>query len=301
MVKDHNNVGCITYNKEMFRDAGVAFLSETKPISYFDEFYELSQKLGTKDSSGKTLIWGMDYRPMWAKYLVSDMATAEGLSIYADKEKSVMNADPRVNELWEYWARFNLEDISSNVNNPIPGWAGAAFASERVAMVQLGYWFGASLMDVEGYEDKFGWAPTPILKSGSQRTTNHFGASGFVISATTEHPDDAFEVFEWLVAGDAAISRAKIGWGLPPLLSHRQLLPMDSEYDRVRAEIAFADANYYEPFQVTPTIGMRQFEAVWNEHMDDLVTGEIDMDTFIARYYEGLDELMKTGREELGR
>ena len=69
------------------------------------------------------------------------IARKEGLSFYKDDKRNKMNEDPRMIELWKFWARFQVEDIAPNVNNPSPGgWTGSSFESDRVAMVQLGYW-----------------------------------------------------------------------------------------------------------------------------------------------------------------
>jgi multiple sugar transport system substrate-binding protein len=50
LAKDYNNIGCITYNKDMFKAAGLPMLSQTEPITYYDDLYNLSKKL--RSSSG---------------------------------------------------------------------------------------------------------------------------------------------------------------------------------------------------------------------------------------------------------
>ena len=96
LSKDYNNIGCLTYNKEMFKAAGIAPLSETVPITYYDELYDLGKKLTKKDSAGKVQRVGLrvPLHGAWTNFLVSDMATAQDLSIYADATRSVDEQRP---------------------------------------------------------------------------------------------------------------------------------------------------------------------------------------------------------------
>jgi multiple sugar transport system substrate-binding protein len=301
LPKDYNNIGCLTYNKEMFKAAGIAPLSETVPITYYDELYNLGKKLTKKDSSGKVSVWGFEYHSgAWQPFMVSDMATAQGLSIYADASRSKMNNDPKVRDLWKYFARFTKEDIASNVKNPNTAWAGAAFQSDRSAITQLGYWFGAQMMSNKGYNEKYGWAPTPILKKGSPRVTNTLGATGVTMYAKTKVAKEAFRVFEWYMAGDYGIERAKTGWGIPPLKSLQGMLPVDNEYNKSRKMIALDDGKYYKPWQFSPYMTWDKYMAPWAANVDDMVKGTITMDQFIDKFYAGLDDMFTTAKEEVG-
>jgi multiple sugar transport system substrate-binding protein len=296
--KDYNNIGCITYNKEMFDAAGIPYLSDEEPITY-DEFYELAKKLTIKDDSGNVKTFGTEFTPGWIRFLVSDMAYMSGLSFYTDDTRSEMNNDPKMRDLWKYWARLMVEDIAPNVRNPSPsGWTGASFESDRVAMVQLGYWFGANLQKNEGFNEKYGWAPTPFLKKGGERVTNTLGATGIVMYAKTKHPKKAFEVFEWYMAGAYGIERAKTGWGIPPLKSLYKYLPQDNEYNKQRYKVAMDDAKYFKPWQTSPHIAQATWEEAWMNNIDPLVMGKIDYDTFIDNYYEDMNENLERGYEE---
>lgn len=298
LPKDYNNIGMISYNKEMFAAAGIPNLSETEPITY-EELFELGKKLTKTDASGNVVTWGYDYSPYWVKFLVSDMATAKSLSIY-NSDGTAMNEDPDVRDLWKYWARYQVENISTNVNNPSPGWTGSAFQSDRVAMAQLGYWFGAQMMANENFNTKYGWAPTPILEKGAPRVTNNLGATGIVMFSGTKHPEEAFRVFEWYMGGAYGRERAETGWGIPPLKSLSALLPEDNEYNASRKAIAFDDTKYMVSWQASNYITTGMYDASWVANIDDLVQGKINYDEFIDKFYAGINESIKLGMEELG-
>jgi len=298
LPKDYNNVGMITYNKEMFAEAGLDMLSETEPLTY-EQMFELGKKLTQTDKDGNVVTFGYDYSAYWTKFLVSDMATALGLSLYTE-DGSSMNPDPKVRDLWKYWARFQVENISSNVNNPSPGWAGSAFQSDRVAMVQLGYWFGAQLMENDNFNEKYGWAPTPVLTAGSPRVTDNLGATGIVMFAGTKHPEEAFRVFEWYIGGKYGQDRAKTGWGIPPLKSMASLLPEDNQYNKSRKAIAYDDTKYMVTWQASTYITTGMYDSAWVNNIDDLVTGKTDYDGFVDKMYAEMNETLKLGMEELG-
>jgi multiple sugar transport system substrate-binding protein len=301
LVKDFNNIGALTYNREMFKAAGIAPLSETKPITYYNDLFNLAKKLTVKDSAGKVTVWGYDVNSTWVQFLVTDMATASNLSFYGDAKRSVLNKDPKMRELWKYFPQFPVADISSNVRNPNSGWEGSAFQSDRIAIAQLGYWFGAQLQSNKGYNEKYGWAPTPILKTGSPRVTNNLGgATGIVMYSKTKVPKEAFRVFEWYMGGAYGIERARTGWGIPPLVSLRKLLPEDNAYNKSRKAIAFDDAKYFKDYQANPYTNWQPFQTAYSKHIDDLVKGTINADAFVDAMYADVNDALKTGREELG-
>ncbi len=301
LSKDYSNIGCLTYNVEMFKKAGLPMLSPSQPIAYQDELFEMARKLTVKDANGNVVVWGYEFQPDWVQFYASDMAYAEGTFFYTDQTRGKMSPDPKMRNLWKYWTRFPVNDISSNVRNPTAGWAGAAFQSDRVAMVQLGYWFGAQLMENPDYATKYSWAPTPILRKGAKRVTNTLGATGTAIYAKTKYPDQAFRVFEWYTAGDYAVERTKTGWGIPPLLSMRKYLPVGDPYNKLRADIAFDDAKYFVPWMASTLVkSVSLFGSAWAGNIDDLVQGKINEDTFIDRFYAVLDKELAVGKAELG-
>jgi multiple sugar transport system substrate-binding protein len=221
--------------------------------------------------------------------------------VFKDADKSVMNDDPKMNKIWKYFAQYFVDGIVPNVKNPAPSWAGANFQSDRVAIIQAGYWFGAQLRTNPGFEKKYGWAPTPVMVKGGPRVTNTLGATGVVMYAKTKVPDQAFKVLEWYMGGDYGIERAKTGWGIPPLKSLEPLLPEANAYDKSRKMIALDDAKYFKPWQTSGWSTAPAWDPIWTKNAESLVKGEINMDQFISNWYAGLNKLFADGKAELGR
>lgn len=294
LPKDYNNVTAITYNKELFDRAGLPYPSATEPMTYA-EFEALAAKISALDET----IFGTEVHGFWFLFMASDMAYMIDKPLHAD-DQTRMNNDPEVREIWKTFLRWRKEDISSNLENPISGWAGSAFQSGNIGMVQLGYWYGASCAGVEGYNEKYGWAPAPVMEKGGRRVTNSLGATGFVISSQTKYPDQAFKVFEWYMAGAPGKERAETGWGIPPLKSLQSLLPYDNDFNKVRKDIAMEEVKHMLPPQVSWYARSGVYQSNWKEAEGAYLLGEVDEDGAIDMFFELMDEALALGKEELG-
>jgi multiple sugar transport system substrate-binding protein len=296
LPKDYNNVTAITYNKELFDKAGVEYPSESEPMTY-DQFKELARQVTFEEGGNK--YFGTEVHTSWVPFIASDMAYMIGKTLHTEDGQK-MNEDPEVRDIWKYFLRLRKEGISSNLKHPLSGWAGSAFQGGNIAMVQLGYWFGASCASVENYQDKFGWAPAPVVSKDGPRVTSSLGATGFVISSQTKYPDQTFAVFEWYIAGEPGIERAKTGWGIPPLKSLQPLLPDETEFDRTRKEIAMEEVKYMRPPQLTwyarADVYINEFKAAETAYLK----GEVTEDGAIDMFYAAINEALALGKEELG-
>jgi len=160
---------------------------------------------------------------------------------------------------------------------------------------------GAQLRTNPGFEQRYGWAPTPVLVKGGPRVTNTLGATGVVMYAKTKVPDQAFKVFEWYMGGEYGRVRAETGWGIPPLKSLNALLPEANAFDKARKTIALDDAKYFKPWQASPWIPAGSWSAAWSENIEPLVRGEATMDKFVDNLYASLNKMIADGKAQLGK
>lgn len=294
LPKDYNNVTAITYNKELFTNAGIPFPSATVPMTY-DEFFALAKKLANPSKG----IFGTEVHGGWMTFIAGDMAAMIGKTLHADNQTR-MNEDPAVREIWKYFLRLRKEGVSSNLANTLSGWAGSSFQAGNIAMVQLGYWFGASCATVPGYADKFGWAPAPVMKKGGTRVTNSLGATGFVISAKTKYPAEAFKVFEWYMAEAPGLERAVTGWGIPPLKSLQPKLPATSSFDKARKDLALEEVKYMRPPQTSKYARAEVYQNFWKEAEREYLSGRVTEDGAIDLFYRNMNDAIALGKEEMG-
>lgn len=227
------------------------------------------------------------------------MAYMIGKTLHTNNQTK-MNEDPAVRDIWKYFLRLRKEGISSNLTNTLSGWAGSAFQAGNIAMVQLGYWYGASCAGVPGYVDKYGWAPAPIMAKGGTRVTDSLGATGFVISSKTKYPAEAFKVFEWYMADKPGIERASTGWGIPPLKSLQGLLPAANKFDKGRKDIALEEVKYMRPPQTSWYTRTTVYANFWAEAEREYLSGKLTEDQAIDMYYKDMNAALVLGKEEIG-
>jgi multiple sugar transport system substrate-binding protein len=294
LPKDYNNVTAITYNKTIFDKAGVPYPSSTVPMSYA-EFYDLAKKL-SQPAKG---IFGTEVHGNWPLFIASDMAYMIGKPLHTDNQTRINNA-PEVRDIWKYFLRLRKEGVSSNLQYTLSGWAGPAFQAGNIAMVQLGYWFGASCASVPGYADKFGWAPAPVMVKGGTRVTNNLGATGFVISSKTRYPNEAYRVFEWYMADKPGVERAATGWGIPPMKSLQPLLPTGNAFDKGRKDIAMEEVKYMRPPQTSWYTRVAVYGNFWKEAEREYLSGKLTADAAVDLFYKNMNAAMANGKEEVG-
>lgn len=290
LPKDYNNVTAITYNKEIFAKAGLPFPSATEPMTYA-EFYDIAEKLTSET------VFGTEIHGFWSIFLADDKAKMIGKRIM---DGDVMNEDPEIRAIWKEQLQLRTKGISSNLKKPLSGWAGSAFQAGNIAMVQLGYWYGASCYGVEGYNEKFGWAPAPIMKKGGKRITSSLGATGFVIASKTKHPDETAKFFNWYMGGAPGIERASTGWGLPPVKSMNNLLPRGNEFDRQRTNLALESVKYMEAPALSSYVSVDMYNSAWNKAKQALLTGATDLDGAVDMFYKSVNASIELGMEEVG-
>jgi len=138
-----------------------------------------------------------------------------------------------------------------------------------------------------------------VWEHGGTRVTNNLGVTGIVMYSGSDHAEEAFEVFEWYIGGEAARRRASSGWGIPPLKSLQSEVPRSDDYDRSRLEIALEDAEYFRPSQSSPFMTSTMWEGVWTSNIDPLVQGQITEDQFVDELFADINELLESGRAEI--
>ena len=85
------------------------------------------------------------------------------------------------------------------------------------------------------------------------------------------------------------------------LLSMRiPVLPEETEFDKVRKEIALEEVKYMKPPQLSPYVRVDVYAANWNAAKQALLAGEVDLDGAINMFYETMNEAFALGKEEIG-
>jgi len=204
----------VYYNKDMFDAAGVAY---PEAGWTWDDFLETAQALTIDENDdGRVDQFGVDtfvnYWPMmvWSntghglfddirnptEYIGNDQGTIDSIQWIADLI-NVHGVMPSADD------RADISDM---------------FAAGKSAMNVIGHWRVPRYLASEGLN--FDFAPLPIGDSGE--AVNRADGSCFGISASTEHPEEAWELVKYLAAPGAA--------GVDLLLDLQQMTPVLSNF-----------------------------------------------------------------------
>ncbi len=179
----------LLYNKQMLADAGFDKAPET-----WDEFVTVSQAL-TKD--GK---WGFYYRQsdaywyqpfMWS--FGGGLIDEDDLDIHVNDPGSVAGLEFVLKLRDEYKVFPNDTDYSNDYTNAMEN-----FKAGNAAMIFNGPWATADVLTGSEFQDPNNFGIAPIPKGPEGKTGSPVGGHGYVISAGTEHPDEAYKFIEFL-------------------------------------------------------------------------------------------------------
>ncbi|MBB6731453.1 ABC transporter substrate-binding protein [Cohnella zeiphila] len=281
------NTWVIFYNEDLFKEAGVK-----TPWEYYqegdwtwDNYLDVAKKL-TKISGDRVTQYGTGY-PAIAGWSYSAWVFAGGGNYKSADGKTSTMSDPKTLAAFQFTTGLaNQYEVA-----PMPATGGGTnitgmtFATGKVAMEANGSW------SIGGYKDmKFKWniAPMPVVP-GVDPLTSYIHNSGFAISASTKHPQEAWAVLEALVkpesyADDAAsrgiipprpsvVASEKIlnAPGMPSnasvisdMLAKGKLFPFDETY--AEEEKVYTDiGNEILTKKVTPEDGAAEMDRKVNE------------------------------------
>lgn len=218
----------------------------------------------------------------------------KGQSLYTPAFDQIVLDTDDAKALVKYYVDLAEKRLVASPTDPSPnGWSGADFTAGMVGLTQWGYWFQA-MAESDTTRDKVVMLPSPTW-SGERRDPT-MTATGWVITSATKVPDAAWKVFEWYMAGQPAIDRAKSGWGVPALKSQVSLLPQETPfqkaaYDILQAELALGTP----PLQFNPFIGENVVSNAYNKYLDQYLKKEITFDDLIKGITAEVNQAIKDG------
>jgi sn-glycerol 3-phosphate transport system substrate-binding protein len=183
------------YNKEMFKDAGVA-----NPPTTWAEMADLAKKLTKKDAAGKTTQYGLQIPssgfPYW---LFQALAIENGVTMANDAGNAVKFDDPAVVEALTYWV--NLAKQGSHPAGVVEwGTTPKDFFERRVAMM---WTTTGNLTNVKNNAKfDFGVAQLP----GNKRRGSPTGGGNFYIfkKASPAQQEAAYKFIKWITQPERA-------------------------------------------------------------------------------------------------
>ena len=203
LVESFSNV-VLFYNKDLFDKAGVAY--PTAEWTWKDEL-AAAQKL-TDSANG---VWG-DFAPIQFWEFYKTIAQNGGSILSPDKKTVTIDSPQNVETLQWMIDKVNKYHVTPS-DAEMAGLASEdLFRQGKLAMLRTGIWLLGDFVD----KAKFNWDIQ--LEPGNTAKAHHFFANGVAVSATSQHPREAYEWIKFLTSSkEAAKIRIDAGWELPAL------------------------------------------------------------------------------------
>ena len=191
------------YNKKMFDEAGLEYPTADWT---WDDVTEAAKKLTKDDGSQYGLCLRNDNNQAGYYNLIYDNG---GYIINDDKTKSGMDDQKTVEamEMVEGWIKDGvlppIETMSENGEDVL-------LESGKVAMVPQGSWMIAAFRDNEYTAENCDCVELPKSATTGRRASLYNGL-GWAAAANTEHPEEAWQLIEYLGSKEAQEKQAELG------------------------------------------------------------------------------------------
>ena len=198
-------VDVLYYNKGAFDAAGLDYPDDTWT---WDTLLSAAKALTVRDESGRVIQWGWTDSAlnMWP------WVWQNGGTVLDDPYKPTRATlcDPPAMEAVEFYYSLSLEHaVAPNVAELQQTPFRELFMAGRVAMIYDTFGTQIPFSEITAFE----WDVAP-LAHGVYRATP-LATAGYGMSATTQHPDQAWELIKFLSGPEAVLVVAQAGGGMP--------------------------------------------------------------------------------------
>lgn len=208
-----NDTTILYYNKDLFDAAGVAYPDGNWT---WKEFLEAAQKLTVRDARGRVLQYGVVLESN--KYF--NFIHQNGADIFDDNmnpTKFTMD-DPKAIEAMQFMADLiNKYEVAPSFAQMLQlGNSTELFQTGRVAMAMTN---AARIPTFQQADFRWGVAPLPAGPDGIR--ANSMSGAGYVISANTKHPEEAWTFLQFLAGEEGQTIFASTGVAVPAYRSEK--------------------------------------------------------------------------------
>ena len=207
LPKYHGSLA-VYYNKDLFDQYGVAY--PTRDWTYDDYLAAMTALTVDNNASRGIDVWGSTFDPIYDRVQIHVNSFGGHYVNPDDPTDCVLDEPPAVAAL--EWLRARIWDdrvmATSLALNKIE--TRRAFWEGKVAMVEDGSW---ALKDILSNADfRVGVAPFPVGPEGRATLAT---TDGFAISATTDHPEEAWELLKFLIGQEYGLAMARANFLQP--------------------------------------------------------------------------------------
>ncbi len=262
----YTSVYNLFYNEDLFDAAGVPYPTDQEPWDW-DAYLSTAKKLTRDtDGDGKTDTWGCAIDFWGAR--IYPWLWANGADIFSQDRKRCILDSPEAIEAVQFAAdllrvhKVTPETLSSEHDQALE-----MFMQGNIGMHMSGPW-DVQQMRAASESQGLKWAVAPLPSRKRQATM--LGTENYAICTQTEHPEEAWKLFEFLMSPHAQEYMAETQEKMPSRLSviNGPYVEADVGYDRR----VFAEALSYavEPPNVPD---WSQVSPIYQEELDNIWIG----------------------------
>ncbi|WP_420799294.1 ABC transporter substrate-binding protein [Ktedonospora formicarum] len=262
LPKDFDTIG-LWYNKTLFDAAGVKYPDDTWT---WDTLRATAKKL-TNSAKGT---WGIAAPMNSQEGFYNTIPQNDGYVISPDKKSSGFDSEAAIGGL-KFWTDLIQDKSSPTESQMVDTTPLVMFESGKVAMMYGGSWDAVEFHSNSYTKDK---VAVSVLPQGKKRATVIHGL-GNVISANTEHPEQAWEFVKYLGSQEAAEMQANTGTVIPAYNGTQDTWV--KAYPNFHLQAFIDELQYSVPYPISKNT------QVWNDEQDKILTqvwsGQLDLET----------------------
>jgi len=297
MLKDWSPDFAYIINRRMAEAAGITLPPPNSIITY-QQAGEWAALMTVRDGSRLTTAGSEGFG---GDGDVQNVAREAGGDLYSeDFTHAIIKDNPAIVEYLTWAANLMRDGYTFSPINPSPDWGVPDLQSGAAASIVMGYWSNAQFAESadEGVEDPSNFVMYPALSwFGNSVFDSSAGGAGWTISMGTQHPDEAWNLFEYYMTGAPAVTRAQAGWGVPSLRSLFGYMNAPTEWqqqwlDTVNWELENADTSTR---RINPYYSTEIFNNIWYTQLEQYLNGDITIDEAINNLDAGVNQAIADG------
>lgn len=284
----YTSVYSLFYNKTLFDEAKIAYPGAQGEWTW--DAYLKAAKALTKDSDGdgKTDQWGcvIDF---WGSRIYPWLWANDGALLNPERTKCILDSPASVEALQFVYDLRYKHKVAAASDNSEQNSALTAFTQGRIGMYMTGPWDIQLLREAKGLQ----WDVAALPKKKAQATL--LGTENYGIWSGSKHPEQAFELFQFLLSPESQTLMAEKLEKMPSRLSVLQGPYSAAQTDHNRK--VFVEALGYA----------RQAENIpeWSQ-VKDLIQAQLDLiwvgkKTVAAGLKDAANNVNKTLKELRGK
>jgi len=269
----------------------------------YSDLHEIAKKLTKREGDRTARIgWGNPEGLVLVRTLQIVLAEQDQNLYSPDFSKITLADNPKAVEFLKYVYDLAKENVIWNPLNPSPNWAGDDFVKGQVGMVRYGYWFSgmvSTTKDAAVGGDKTVFLPAPTW--GGKRLNPTISGTGMVMARATKNPDAAWKFFEYYMTGGPAQTRAKSGWGVPPLKSLYAQMPQETDFQKQVQQVLQDSLKYADyVLAANPYYDDSVFDTSWKTNLEQALRGSISFDQLVQNVESDVNTAISEGKTAIG-